>query len=91
MTSPNPRAVFATCFMEKMQLDECTAIYNSICLSGCKLNVYLKKVAHSTFNLKAKNFVSIENDKIASKKRGNVGDTKKSVDSRKIAKLSSFT
>ena len=89
MNSPNPRSVFVLSFMEKMQLDECTAIYNSKCSSGCQLNKeYLKKIAHASFNLKAKNFVAKQNDKIAAKKRRNpTGDARKSGDARKIVKM----
>ena len=89
MKSANPRAVFVSCYMEKMQLDECETIYNSSCSSGCKIHSYLKKVSHSAVNLKAKNFVSKENDDIAKRKRNHGGNHKKSVAARKIMKLSS--
>ena len=89
MTSPNPRSVFITCYLDKIQINECSSLHVTTCASGCKMGNYLEKVAWYTFNLKARNFVSEANDQIAKKKRGQSGNHKKVPVAKKAKKLTS--
>ena len=89
LESCNPRSVFVHCYMEKMQLPQCSSLYSSTCSSGCKLHSYLRKVGEATFNLKAKNFAARKNDEINKLKRASTANPKKSAAAKKIKKLSS--
>ena len=89
MQSSNPRSVFTHCFLEKMQLPQCSGLYNSSCRSGCKLQVHLRKIAASAFNLKARNYVSRKNDEFSRQKKELAASHKKSAAAKKIKKLTS--
>ena len=45
----------------KMQNAKCK-MQNAKCLNGCSFKVYLSRISNATFNIKAKNIVSIAND-----------------------------
>ena len=73
MQSPNPRSLFVCCFQHKMELAVCSVVYNGACANSCLFRLHFEKIAVTTFNLKARNFVASENDKIARAKRPATG------------------
>ena len=91
LNSPNPRDVFIICYLDKVQINECSSLHNNTCAAGCKLPNYLEKIAWYTFNLKAKNFVSECNDEIAKRKRERslAASHKRAATAKKVKKLSS--
>ena len=87
MSASNARSVFVRVFLHLIADSDATnEIYNQKCSYGCPFSKNLKQIAIATFNIKAKNFASEENDKIHySRKRSS--DPKQSATARKIKKL----
>ena len=92
MTAKYAQGVFVSVFMHFITKSTCTQhIYRHKCAAGCPFSEKLKKIATATFNIKVKNFVKEENDKIheaKTKKKRTVADPKTSSAARKIKKLS---
>jgi hypothetical protein len=92
MSAKNAREVFVSVFMHFIAEGTCTkVIYQHKCAAGCAFSDKLKKIAAATFNIKVKNFVKEENDKIheaKTKKKRTTADPKTSSTARKIKKLS---
>ena len=90
MLASNAQKVFTAVYMQCLSESEITAnIYNYKCASGCLFREKLNKIATATFNIKAKNFVREENDKIhEAKSKKRLSNPKSSAAARKIKKLS---
>ena len=91
MLSFNARTVFTGVYMQCMSESHSTlTIYDYKCKSGCFFRETLKKIAIATFNIKAKNFVREEKDKIHEakcKKKKRTTDDKDNPTGRKIKKV----
>ena len=85
MACCNPRNLFFETFLQKLQLEESISILNAKCLNGCSFKVYLSRISNATFNIKAKNIVSIANDNISTTKREHA-DHKRSGIAKKVKK-----
>ena len=90
MSASNARAVFVSMFIRLIEDSAVTTeIYKHKCSSGCTIHIKLNQIAIATFNIKARNFTTEENDEIrASNRKKRVSDPKESAISRKIKKLS---
>ena len=85
MACCNPRNLFVETFLQKLQLEESISILNAKCRNGCSFKVYLSRISNATFNIKAKNIVSIANDNISATKREHA-DHKRSGIAKKVKK-----
>ena len=77
------RCIHAWTLLQKLQLEESISILNAKCLNGCSFKVYLSRISNASFNIKAKNIVSIANDNISTTKREHA-DHKRSGIAKKI-------
>ena len=89
--SKNARSVFVDTFIIEIKRNPFTQwLMKESCKAGCLFEEKMKKIAISTFNIKAKNYVTAINDEIReSKGAKHKINHKKSINARKLKKLSS--